>query len=565
MIGVHVISLQPSHSSGGADVPRVLRAIGPGSRMIHTLMHGFRKHYSGIYGSDTLFAMPQVFTAGPAESFAACSSDGQAVLPRTSQALKGSWILVSDGKRMTSVGSALIRELLDKSLADVVFVNVDPSLKSNREIVRTTSQGEVLGIRRAFFDSIVPDNFPNDWPNHTFVRASLLRGMHGELQMPLQFELFIKWCRDSQVKAQSVRVGGAAIDLESETGLLHFMLACMSASNVPFHKGRLQKGNNGWLPANESIAPSARFFGQVLIGENVQIEEDVLVAGPAFIGDGVRLGRGASVYGSLLCHGAIVQPGARIIRRVYEDVSTFAESDSAPSCSASDDSGQSQGDEICIDYTAEDHFRYWPFLSYARFGKRICDVVISSCALLAVSPVCVPVAIAIKLSSPGPVFFRHRREGLHGVEFNCLKFRTMITGAQDIQDRLRSKNEVDGPQFKVGKDPRVTRIGRLLRETYFDEVPQFANVFMGHMSVIGPRPSPRNENRLCVYWREARLSVKPGISGLWQVSRTRRKGLDFQEWIHFDVEYVKHMSLWQDIVICARTVRILAGAIIRRL
>jgi lipopolysaccharide/colanic/teichoic acid biosynthesis glycosyltransferase len=129
----------------------------------------------------------------------------------------------------------------------------------------------------------------------------------------------------------------------------------------------------------------------------------------------------------------------------------------------------------------------------------------------------------------------------------------MFSGAEKIQERLRCKSQVDGPQFKVKNDPRVTAVGRFLRDTFIDEIPQFVNILRGQMSLVGPRPSPEKENSLCPYWRNARLSVRPGITGLWQICRTRQHGRDFQEWIYYDTEYVKRLSLWMDLYICWKT------------
>lgn len=117
----------------------------------------------------------------------------------------------------------------------------------------------------------------------------------------------------------------------------------------------------------------------------------------------------------------------------------------------------------------------------------------------------------------------------------------------------------DGPQFFMEHDPRLTRIGRFLRMSNLDELPQFFNVLVGHMSIVGPRPSPRSENQYCPPWREARLSVRPGITGLWQVKRSRVQGLDFQEWIRYDIEYVENMSWRLDLWIIAQTVLQMIG------
>jgi lipopolysaccharide/colanic/teichoic acid biosynthesis glycosyltransferase len=179
--------------------------------------------------------------------------------------------------------------------------------------------------------------------------------------------------------------------------------------------------------------------------------------------------------------------------------------------------------------------------------------------LILFAPVLILVALAIKLTSPGPVFYKDKRQGLHGKEFDCLKFRTMILGADKIQDILRIVSQVDGPQFKIADDPRINTVGWFLRETYIDEIPQFINVMLGQMSIVGPRPSPKSENTLCPFWRDARLSVRPGITGLWQIYRTRQPMKDFQEWIHYDIEYVRNLSLRMDLSICWKTAMKLLG------
>jgi len=179
--------------------------------------------------------------------------------------------------------------------------------------------------------------------------------------------------------------------------------------------------------------------------------------------------------------------------------------------------------------------------------KRAVDVTASGLGLLVLSPLLLVIAALVKLTSRGPVFFAHKRQGLGGREFFCLKFRSMTVGADAMQASLRDQNEVDGPQFRIADDPRITRVGHILRKLNLDELPQLLNVLTGDMSLVGPRPSPDSENQLCPAWRRTRLSVKPGITGLWQVLRRRQcPHSDFQEWIYYDVEYARHRSLWLD-------------------
>jgi lipopolysaccharide/colanic/teichoic acid biosynthesis glycosyltransferase len=189
-------------------------------------------------------------------------------------------------------------------------------------------------------------------------------------------------------------------------------------------------------------------------------------------------------------------------------------------------------------------------------GKRIFDLIFSLVALALTLPLYPFIILAILIEDGWPVFFTHRRETRGGREFPCLKFRSMRKDAEMIKAQLMTHNVSDGPQFFVKKDPRSTRVGRFLRATQLDEIPQFLNVLLGHMSIVGPRPSPRRENQFCPSWREERLSVRPGVTGLWQIRRTRAEGLDFQEWIRFDLEYVERMSWGLDLWILWRTIAV---------
>ena len=196
--------------------------------------------------------------------------------------------------------------------------------------------------------------------------------------------------------------------------------------------------------------------------------------------------------------------------------------------------------------------------AYARM-KRVFDVTVSSVALVLLSPVLAVVAAIVRLDSRGPIFFRHVREGLNGRTFACLKFRTMRDGANEMQRQLKGQDKMDGPHFKMRADPRITRVGRWLRATNLDELPQLLNVLIGHMSLVGPRPSPFRENQICVPWREGRLSVRPGITGLWQVCRHDRDAGDFHQWIEYDLLYVQHMSMALDLKVLTATVLTLGG------
>ena len=188
----------------------------------------------------------------------------------------------------------------------------------------------------------------------------------------------------------------------------------------------------------------------------------------------------------------------------------------------------------------------------ALAAKRLFDMVASAFALALLSPVLAGIAAAIALESRGPVFFRQRRVGLNGRAFTMLKFRSMYRDAEARLEALRARNEMSGPVFKMADDPRVTRVGHFLRRTSLDELPQFLNVLAGDMSIVGPRPPIPAEVRQYKRWQRRRLSVRPGITCIWQISG--RNNIDFDRWMELDLEYIDTWSLWGDIAICLKTI-----------
>jgi exopolysaccharide biosynthesis polyprenyl glycosylphosphotransferase len=190
---------------------------------------------------------------------------------------------------------------------------------------------------------------------------------------------------------------------------------------------------------------------------------------------------------------------------------------------------------------------------YRSHIKRTVDLTVSIMALLFLSPIMLLIGLAIRLQDGGPIFFVQQRHGLHKHAFPMYKFRTMVPGADRLQDVLEARNEITGAIFKIRHDPRVTRVGALLRRTSLDELPQLFNVVVGHMSLVGPRPlPPRDVAHFEQSWRMRRFSVRPGITGLWQVSG--RSELSFDDLVALDLKYIDEWSLWLDARILARTV-----------
>jgi exopolysaccharide biosynthesis polyprenyl glycosylphosphotransferase len=191
-------------------------------------------------------------------------------------------------------------------------------------------------------------------------------------------------------------------------------------------------------------------------------------------------------------------------------------------------------------------------------AKRTFDVVLSAAGLVLAAPLLAVTALAVKLETPGPVLFRQERVGLHRQRFKLLKFRTMVVGADRMLADLAVHNEADGPLFKIRNDPRVTRVGRFLRRYSLDELPQLWNVLLGEMSLVGPRPPLPREVDAYEDWQLDRLEVRPGITGLWQVSG--RSELPFDEYVRLDLFYIENWSLASDLFILAKTVPMLLAA-----
>lgn len=204
-------------------------------------------------------------------------------------------------------------------------------------------------------------------------------------------------------------------------------------------------------------------------------------------------------------------------------------------------------------------FSGFPLLEFETFNarewqlfvKRLFDIFFSLFLLAVLSPLMILVSLAIKMTSRGPVLFKQRRCGLNGRHFTLYKFRTMYVGAEMRKRELDKMNEMDGPVFKIKRDPRITKIGRILRKFSIDELPQLFNVLKGDMSIVGPRPPLPVEVDLYQLWQRRRLSLKPGLTCIWQVSG--RNNIKFERWMEMDLEYIDNWSLWLDFKILFKT------------
>lgn len=195
-------------------------------------------------------------------------------------------------------------------------------------------------------------------------------------------------------------------------------------------------------------------------------------------------------------------------------------------------------------------FRYY-------FRKRLIDIICSLIGIIVLSPLLVIVALLIKFESKGPIFFQQKRVGLNGKEFKMYKFRSMIINAEELLDKLKDKNEMSGPMFKMKDDPRVTRVGKFIRRTSIDELPQLINVLKGEMSLVGPRPNLAKEVEKFNEYHKLKLLAKPGLTCYWQVMG--RSSIDFEDWMELDIKYLEERSTWVDLKLIFKTVAVLFG------
>lgn len=191
------------------------------------------------------------------------------------------------------------------------------------------------------------------------------------------------------------------------------------------------------------------------------------------------------------------------------------------------------------------------------FVKRLIDIIGALSGIIVLSPVLLIAALLIKLESRGPIFFQQKRIGLNGREFKMYKFRSMIVNAEELLDKLKDKNEMSEPMFKMRNDPRITKVGKFLRRTSIDELPQLFNVLKGEMSLVGPRPNLPKEVEKFNEYHKLKFLVKPGLTCYWQVMG--RSSIDFDGWIKLDIKYLEERSILVDLKLIFKTVKLLFG------
>ena len=456
------------------------------------------------------------------------------------------WLLIVDPRCVPSAGlnAAALTMENDGPRRVRHLVALEAHAGGTTERVHLGPNGTVGRIQR-YYDSAT-------WPFTSGVACSLvpLSCTVGEGGLPFtSLHELRRGLTERGVPSNDVFVRGGAFDLTKERHLL-----ALSEQVVLDHFSSRRGASDRWPEVGTGcqIDPSARLLGPVIVQQGASVGANAIVVGPAVIGARARVEDEAMVAQCLVGPETVVSPGLTLRHRAVFGVAR--EPGAAATPAPIDEPAPAPAVE------SSEVRDEWPRSSGAYpFLKAAFDVTAAALGLLLLSPVLLIVGLLVKLRSEGPVFYRDRREGKDGRVFECLKFRTMCAGADAQQRDLYASNQVDGPQFKLAQDPRVTRLGRVLRKLNLDELPQLINVVRLEMSLVGPRPSPFRENQLCIPWRDGRLSVRPGITGLWQVCRNRRAQGDFHQWIHFDLLYVRHMSFLVDLKILAATVLTLAA------
>ncbi len=411
-----------------------------------------------------------------------------------------------------------------------------------KELVQTDADGRVHRIQRYFE--------PVTWPFPSGVLASMVPVACAQVAMPLMLtslEALRMQLASSGVPSQDVPYHGDCFDLQDEAGALALADRRITAFATHEPTSERARGDIALVSDLATIHPDARLVGPVLVAAGAEVGAGALVIGPALIGEGARVEADAVVAQCLVLPQAVVARGTTVRHHVVSGEQQHASAH-----------GRQRRNAQPHLVAAPEPARRGALPTYVSI-RALLEPLLALLALVLLSPILLVMAMLVKFTSRGPIFYGDTREGKDARAFTCWKFRSMLTNASEMQRQLAGQQQMDGPQFKMDHDPRVTTVGYWLRRLNVDELPQLWNVVRGEMSFVGPRPSPFRENQICVPWRNGRLSVRPGITGLWQVCRKDRATGDFHQWIHYDLIYVRNVSFRLDLMIAAATILTLGG------
>ena len=447
-----------------------------------------------------------------------------------------------------------LRDLVHQANTDARMLKhllaFETSPAGTKEIVHAGENGRVRRIQRYFE--------PMTWPFPAGVLASLVpvACLLTIPDLPWSSLAALRTTMAARgVPSQDAPYHGRVVHLDDEAGALALTESRVESMAASASNGAARSGVAGSVIIGRGarVHPSARLLGRIACGEGAEIEAGALIIGPALIGDRARVERGAVVAQCLVTPDAVVGTGNSIRHRVVTPAPATEQHDGGSFGTRP----PPQRRHVHVEVPQTPAAAAVPS-TYLRV-KAAVEPALAVLMLLMLSPLFLVVMPLIALTSSGPVFYGDLREGKGGRVFRCWKFRSMRTNANDMQRELATVQQMDGPQFKMAHDPRVTSVGRWLRRLNLDEVPQLWNIARGEMSFVGPRPSPFRENQICVPWRHARLSVRPGLTGMWQVCRHDRANGDFHQWIQYDLLYVRHVSFAVDVRIFAATLLTLGG------
>jgi len=372
-------------------------------------------------------------------------------------------------------------------------------------------------------------------------------------------EQLIPALNEAKLPVHTYEINGCSRAINSIDDYYDINRECLS-NGFTHKKNMMEIAEQVWAGSNVSISPSAYILGPTIIGNNCKIEANAEIIGPTVIGDNCIIGERTKIRESIVWNDVVVGKNSMMRYCIAGEGLNVISGVSFSNKILTD--GLKPGDVNLIprryklDSISETGALQVDSIRHRVFSglKRLMDVLISAVMLIFLLPLMGLIALAIKMDSDGSVIFRQKRCGKDGKDFEMLKFRTMVSNAHAMQQKLESQKNVDGPMFKLLDDPRVTHVGSILRKTSLDELPQLINVLKGEMSLVGPRPLAMNEMKFSPSWRSIRLRVKPGITGLWQVQG--RSEAAFHNWIKYDVQYVRNQTLWLDIKILLRTIAV---------
>ncbi|MEK6776018.1 MAG: sugar transferase [bacterium] len=325
--------------------------------------------------------------------------------------------------------------------------------------------------------------------------------------------------------------------------------------------GKEEIAEKTWIGRDVKLSSNAYLLGPIVIGDGCTIGDWAQIIGPTVIGKGCQISEGTLIRESILWDGIFLSAGAKVEHSIIGEKSHVPNNSYIKNMIVLNGFSARDANLVPSDHIIQGTVDISGAVSLPKIkhhiykiAKRLMDLVVSLSGAVLLLPFFLLLAIAIKIDSKGPVFYIQKRCGLGGKLFGMVKFRTMVTEAERLHKELISQNEMDGPMFKLTNDPRVTRLGKLLRSTSLDELPQLYNVLKGEMSLVGPRPLIMNEMKFSPSWRDSRLKVKPGLTGLWQIQG--RSEVPFHTWIKYDMYYVNNRSLWLDLTILFKTIKV---------